>query len=129
MTIIFRYTISPKIDSPIDAPVTDLRKKINISISSLTNITSNPSDKHVTNGVIPDPPISSPWPDEFKKGEKYEGDVTTHVDKWHKDLPDVDEHSESIESEDIFPTESIVDLKVKANSPNQDFSPILWASP
>ena len=64
MTIIFRYTISPKIDSPIDAPVTDLRKKINISISSLTNITSNPSDKHVTNGVIPNPPISIPQPSE-----------------------------------------------------------------
>jgi len=59
----------------------DLMKKIDLAISSLPNITSSPSYKDVTNGVILDPPISFPQPHEFKEGEKSEGDLRAHVHK------------------------------------------------
>jgi len=51
-----KYTVSPKINAPIVAPKTDLRRKINS-------------------------PISFPQPNEFKEREKYKGTVSTHVDK------------------------------------------------
>jgi len=108
--------VSPKIDNPIDALVIGLRKNIDLSISSLLDISSSPSHEDVTYGVMPHLPISFPQPDEFKEGEKSKGDVSTHVDKWHKDLPDVDKQGEFIELEDIFLAESIVVPTVKVNS-------------
>jgi len=66
----FKYSIFPKINAPIDAPMTIPRKKIDLFISSLPDITSSPSHKDATNSFIPNPTISFPRPKEFKEGGK-----------------------------------------------------------
>jgi len=116
----FTYTMSPNIDAPIDVRMSDLKKKIDLFICLLLNNTSSPSHKDVTNSVMPDPPISFPQRDEFKEGKKSAGDVSAHVDKSHKDTFDVDEQDEFMESDVMSSTESIVDPKVKVNSPNSN---------
>ena len=54
----------------------------------------------------------------FEKGEKFEGDVSTRVDKEDEVMFDVDEWDNFIELEDIFPVELIMDPNGKLISPN-----------
>jgi len=83
-------------------------------LCNIPSKTKYPSHRNVTDSVISNPPISCPQHNEFEKREESAGDV----DKWHEVMFDADDRHNFIKTDNIFVIKSIMEPKVKVNSPN-----------